>query len=78
MVGPDAARGPQVQASRHTERAPGLADDHFTITNAQRCLKAQLELWFDEPARVYSFSDFAKARANKSGKGKVVVAPPYA
>ncbi len=48
-----------------TEAQLGLADDRLAIARAQRRLKAQLELTFDEPAKVYSFFDFSKARGNK-------------
>ena len=42
-----------------------LADDRAAIARAQRRLKAQLELKFEDTAKVYSFFDFAKARGNK-------------
>ena len=67
-----------MQASRHNARVPGLADDHFAIAHAHCRLKTQPELWFDEPAKVYSFFDFTKARGSKPCKVKVVVALPYA
>ena len=38
-----------------------LADDRAAIARAQRRFKAQLELAFDEPAKVYSFFDFSQA-----------------
>ena len=61
-----------------TEARLGLADDRLAIARAQRRLKAQLELTFDEPAKVYSFFDFAKAKVSKSGKVKLVVVPQSA
>ena len=61
-----------------TEALLGLADDRAAIAHAQRRLKAQLELTFEEPEKVYSFFDFSKAKVNKSGKVKVVVGPPAA
>jgi hypothetical protein len=42
-----------------------LAADRATIARAQRRLKAQLELTFEEPEKVYSFFDFSQARGNK-------------
>jgi len=45
-----------------------LADDRAAIARAQRRLKAQLELTFDNPAKVYSFFDFSKARLPKAKK----------
>ena len=42
-----------------------LAGDRAAIARAQHRLKAQLELTFDEPEKVYSFFDFSKARGNK-------------
>ncbi len=61
-----------------TDAQLALADDRAAIAHAQRRLKAQLELKFDEPEKVYSFFDFSKAKVNKSGKVKVVVVPPAA
>ena len=55
-----------------------LATDRAAIARAQRRLKAQLELTFDDPAKVYSFFDFSQATINKSGKVKVVISPPQA
>jgi hypothetical protein len=51
-----------------TDAILDLADDRRAIARAQRRLKAQLELTFDDPARVYSFFDFSKARLPKSKK----------
>ncbi|GAB3656458.1 hypothetical protein GCM10027594_29010 [Hymenobacter agri] len=48
-----------------TDAQLGLADDRRAIVHAQRRLKAQLELKFEEPEKVYSFFDFSKARGNK-------------
>lgn len=42
-----------------------LASDRAAIARAQRRLKAQLELTFEDPAKVYSFFDFSAARGNK-------------
>jgi hypothetical protein len=47
-----------------------LADDRAAIARAQRRLKAQLELTFDSPKKVYSFFDFSKARGNKKEKAE--------
>ena len=47
-----------------------LADDKRGIALAQRRLKAQLELKFDDPARVYGFFDFSKAYQPKEKKKK--------
>ena len=52
-----------------------LADDRAAIARAQRRLKAQLELTFEKPEKVYSFFDFSAAKVNKSGKVKIVVVP---
>ncbi len=49
-----------------------LLGDRRAIALAQRRVKAQLELLFDDPAKVYSFFDFSAASVNKSGKVKVV------
>ncbi len=46
----------------------GLADDRAAIARAQHRLKAQLELAFDSPAKVYSFFDFSKAEAARKKK----------
>ncbi|WP_210516519.1 hypothetical protein [Hymenobacter terricola] len=43
-----------------------LADDRAAIARAQHRLKAQLELTFDKPEKVYSFFDFSTARGNKT------------
>ncbi|MDQ2792593.1 MAG: hypothetical protein M3Y12_01095 [Bacteroidota bacterium] len=48
-----------------TEAQLALANDRAAIARAQRRLKAQLELTFEDAAKVYSFFDFAKARGNK-------------
>jgi hypothetical protein len=55
-----------------TDAILDLADDCAAIARAQRRLKAQLELTFEDEARGYSFFDFSKARlpkAKKSGQG---------
>jgi len=54
------------QAGDISEAQLALADDRAAIARAQRRLKAQLELKFEDAAKVYSFFDFAKARGNKS------------
>ena len=59
-----------------TDARLALADDRAAIARAQRRLKAQLELTFDSPEKVYSFFDFSAAQVNKSGKVKVVVVAP--
>ena len=46
----------------------GLAQDRAAIARAQRRLKAQLELTYDDPAKVYSFFDFARAEAARKDK----------
>ena len=48
-----------------TDAQLGLADDRAAIARAQRRLKAQLELKFEQPEKGYSFFDFSKARGNK-------------
>ena len=53
-----------------------LNDDRAAIARAQRRFKAQLELTFDQPAKVYSFFDFSQARVNKSGKDKKAKTDP--
>jgi hypothetical protein len=45
-----------------------LADDRRAIARAQRRLKAQLELTFEEADKVYSFFDFSAAQLPKSKK----------
>ncbi|HEX8327362.1 MAG TPA: hypothetical protein VF629_07465 [Hymenobacter sp.] len=68
-------------ASRDTQAATidaailDLAADRAAIARAQRRLKAQLELTFDQPEKVYSFFDFSAAKVNKSGKAKAVLVP---
>jgi len=52
-----------------------LADDRRAIALAQRRVKAQLELTFDDPERVYSFFDFSKAYLPKEKK-KDNLTPP--
>ncbi|MCI1189576.1 hypothetical protein MON38_19305 [Hymenobacter sp. DH14] len=49
-----------------------MADDRAAIARAQRRLKAQLELKFEDRENVYSFFDFPAAKVNKSGKVRVV------
>lgn len=48
-----------------TDAILALADDRAAIARAQRRFKAQLELAFEDPNKVYSFFDFSKARGNK-------------
>lgn len=45
-----------------------LADDRAAIARAERRFKAQLELTFDAPAKVYSFFDFSRAKLPKAKK----------
>ena len=40
--------------------------DRAATAKAQRRLKAQLELTFDDPAKVYSFFDFSQAALPKA------------
>ena len=47
-----------------------LADDRHAIARAQRRLKAQLELKFDEPEKVYSFFDFADTKEGRQARKK--------
>ncbi|MDQ2771579.1 MAG: hypothetical protein M3Y54_13900 [Bacteroidota bacterium] len=61
-----------------TDAQLALADDRAAIAHAQRRLKAQLELTFEKPEKVYSFFDFSAAKVNKSGKVKVIAGPPAA
>ena len=66
-----------------TEAQLALADDRAAIARAQRRLKAQLELKFDEPEKVFSYFDFAKAesarkavkRAKKAARKSTAAAP---
>ena len=59
-----------------TDARLALAGDRAAIASAQRRLKAQLELTFEAPEKVYSFFNFSAAKVNKSGKVKVVVGAP--
>ena len=67
-----------------TDARLGLADDRAAIARAQRRLKAQLELKFEDAAKVYSYFDFAKAesarkaikRAGKKAAKKAADTPP--
>jgi hypothetical protein len=52
-----------------------LAGDRRAIALAQRRLKAQLELQFDAPEKVYSFFDFSKSYLPKEKK-KDATTPP--
>jgi hypothetical protein len=52
-----------------------LEDDRQAIARAQRRVMAQLELTFDDPARVYSFFDFSKAIVSKSKKATPIPTP---
>jgi len=63
------------QEAKITEAALDLADDRAAIARAQRRLKAQLELKFEDEKKVYSFFDFSAATVTKSGKVKTVVVP---
>jgi len=51
------------QEATITDAILDLAGDRAAIARAQRRLKAQLELTFDDPAKVYSFFDFSKAES---------------
>lgn len=53
------------QASTIDTARLALAGDRAAIAQAQRRLKAQLELKFDEPEKVYSFFDFSDSKAAK-------------
>lgn len=53
-----------------TEAQLALADDRAAIAHAQRRLKAQLELKFEQPEKVYSFFDFSKAESARKGRKK--------
>lgn len=55
-----------------------LADDRRAIALAQRRVKAQLELTFDDPAKVYSFFDFSKAYVAKEKKDEPTPPAPEA
>jgi hypothetical protein len=65
-----------------TDARLDLADDRAAIARAQRRLKAQLELTFEDAEKVYSFFDFSAAEsARKSLKraakaAKAAAAPP--
>jgi hypothetical protein len=58
-----------------TEATLALAADRAAIAHAQRRLKAQLELTFEEEKKVYSFFDFAAARLPKGKKAVVPTLP---
>ena len=60
------------QAAATDDTILDLAADRAAIARAQRRLKAQLELTFDDPDKVYSFFDFSAATVNKSGKATVI------
>ena len=47
-----------------------LADDRAAIARAQHRLKAQLELTFEKPEKVYSFFDFSKAEYSRKTQKK--------
>ena len=59
-----------------TEAELALTDDRAAIARAQRRLKAQLELTLDDPAKVYSFFDFAASKAAKKSPPKPTPARP--
>jgi hypothetical protein len=50
-----------------------MADDHRAIARTQRRLQAQLELTFEDPAKVYSFFDFSASKEAKKSKPKTEV-----
>ena len=64
------------QAGDINDAMLGLADDRAAIARAQRRLKAQLELTFEKPEKVYSFFDFAKAKLPKAKKKPAISTPP--
>ena len=67
LVAADATR--DTQDATITDARLDLATDRAAIARAQRRLKAQLELAFDQPEKVYSFFDFSQAEsARKSAK----------
>ncbi|WP_046245806.1 hypothetical protein [Hymenobacter terrenus] len=47
-----------------------LTDDRAAIARAQRRFKAQLELTFDSPEKVYSFFDFSASKEAKKARKK--------
>ena len=51
-----------------------LNDDRAAIARAQRRFKAQLELTFDQPAKVYSFFDFSQASSARKALKKAAKA----
>ena len=55
-----------------TDAILDLSSDRAAIARAQRRLKAQLELTFDDPAKVYSFFDFSKAESARLGLKKAL------
>lgn len=63
-----------LQAAGTTDAILALANDRAAIAGAQRRFKAQLELAFESPEKVYSFFDFSKAQLPKAKK-KAASAP---
>ena len=75
LVAADETR--DTQDSTITGATLALASDRNAIARAQRRLKAQLELTFEAPDKVYSFFDFSKARGNKpKSKGTTTQVQP--
>jgi len=63
-----------IQGATITDARLDLADDRAAIARAQRRLKAQLELTFDQPEKVYSFFDFSKAESARKSARKTAKA----
>lgn len=81
----DAADGTRDQQDGDISGAQlGLLDDRAAIARAQRRLKAQLELKFEDAEKVYSYFDFSKAenarkaikRAGKKAAKQAAAATP--
>ena len=68
LTAADATR--DTQEATISEAILDLADDRTAIARAQRRLKAQLELTFEQPEKVYSFFDFAASKEAKKAKKK--------
>ncbi|GAB3870176.1 hypothetical protein GCM10028824_18470 [Hymenobacter segetis] len=58
------------QEATITDATLALADDRRAIAHAQRRLKAQLELKFEDEKKVYSFFDFAATKEGRQAKKK--------
>jgi hypothetical protein len=68
LAGADETR--DTQDSTIDEARLDLADDRRAIAAAQRRLKAQLELTFDDADKVYSFFDFSASKEAKNARKK--------